>query len=499
MAANSSGASDKQDKLLRLIACPICLNELDDPRLLTCRHALCYTCLKDYTVKNKYDKELPCPVCREVTALYKRSVDNLPKFFFMNELKEVVMEEEGIKEQTHQKARHVICSTDDCGELAVNFCTKGCEFLCQLCLDEHNNSRRTKSHQVIGVSEGKEFIKRNEPPYPPCHRHNHQAMDLYCLECQHPMCNTCSNTVHDGHKRCELDRQGDVCKKRLEQMTKDTDGLIDQVKRVMKKTKQQAQQAEIDLNNVCENVKSTFKAIHDNLDKEEKKMMLDIQNVRRRVQKTVDVTTDSQMMTLATLDSLKSCQVKLADKNRIYDFVTATEIIHRDLESHVTELSGFTWSSEIFEKTKTDAMIKGRVGIKESHLIKKKQEKVGMIRLHNQDKAVLGMVVYKQRVYVVHHTGLFVYCYNPDGSLSEKYQHKGGAEADVQGMCLMMNRGTARLVVSFSSNKALVWITISDGGAMKHHHTQQVGYNPRVSHNDRGDLLISAGWHNTSW
>ena len=494
MAAKAIGAnaSNKQERLQRLIECPVCLNELQDPRLLKCRHALCYTCLKDYKVKNEYVKELPCPVCREVTALYKGGVDNLPKFFFMNELKEVVMEEEEIKEQTPQKLGSVVCSTDDCGEVAVNFCTKGCEFLCQECVDEHDNSRRTKSHQVIGVSEGKELMKRNEPPYPPCHRHSHQHMDMYCLKCDQPICNTCSNTVHEGHKRCELERQGVECKKKLEETSKDTDRLINYVKQVMEKTKQQARQAEIDLGDICENVKSTFKAMRDNLDQEEKRMLLDIQNVRRRVQKTVAVTTDSQVMTLATLESMKSCQVKLVDKNRVYDYVTATESIQRDVESHITDLPGFMWTCEIIKKSKTDEMIKGRVEMKQSELEQTQEEEVGRIRLHVQGEAnsVLGMVVYKERVYVVHYSCLVIYCYNDDGSLSEKYEHESGAETVVQGMCMMKHENTARLVVSDFTNKALVWITISDGGAMKHHHTQQVDYKPCASYYDRGHLMV---------
>ena len=47
------------------------------------------------------------------------------------------------------------------------------------------------------------------------------------------------------------------------------------------------------------------------------------------------------------------------------------------------------------------------------------------------------------------------------------------------------------------ANKALVWITISDGGAMKYHHTQQrLQYWPRGSCNDRGHLMVcSAEYH----
>ena len=47
-----------------------------------------------------------------------------------------------------------------------------------------------------------------------------------------------------------------------------------------------------------------------------------------------------------------------------------------------------------------------------------RQEEVCRISLHNQGKRVIGMVVYQERVYVVHYRGLVVYCYNPDGSLS---------------------------------------------------------------------------------
>ena len=490
MAAKASGAPGKQQMLQRLIECPVCLNELQDPRLLTCRHTLCYTCLKDYTVKNEYVNELPCPVCRQVTTLYKGGVDNLPKFFFMNELKEVVMEEEGSKDETQQKPRGVVCSAEDCEQVAVTFCTKGCEFLCLQCIGEHSKFKRTKSHQVIGVDEGKEFIKRNEPPYPSCHRHSHQPMDLYCINCQQPMCNTCSNTVHDGHKRCELESQGAECKIKLEQTSKNTERLIDQVKQVMDKTKQQAQQAEMDLDNMCENVKSAFKAIRDNVNKEEMKMLLDIENVRKRVQKIVGVTTDSQMIKLATLENLKSCQVKLAEKNRVYDYVTATESINKDVEIHVTDLLGFMWNSKIIKKSRSGEMIQWRINMKQTELTKKKQEEIGRIILHNPYEVVLGMVVYKERVYVVHCTGLAVYCYNPDGSLSEKYEHEGGTETVVQGMCMIMHGGTARLVVSDLYNKALVWITIGDSGAMKHHHTQQVEYWPRGSYNDRGHLVV---------
>ena len=115
-------------------------------------------------------------------------------------------------------------------------------------------------------------------------------------------------------------------------------------------------------------------------------------------------------------------------------------------------------------------------------------KEVSRIRLHAQQR-LYGMVVYHQRVYVMNQTGLIVYCYTPDGSLSHKYENKGVTKT-VMGMCLVMDGDTAMLVVSAYNNKALVWIKISDDVTMDHHHTQHLDYSPRGSYNDRGDLVV---------
>ena len=59
-----------------------------------------------------------------------------------------------------------------------------------------------------------------------------------------PVCVTCSQGAHRGHNFCDLDKQAEVCKTKLEQICVDTDGLIDIVKQSIKKTKCQEKQAE---------------------------------------------------------------------------------------------------------------------------------------------------------------------------------------------------------------------------------------------------------------
>ena len=77
--AASSGMPDRQQSLSQLKECPICLDQLQDPRFLSCRLIYWYKCLKDYHEKGNHRNALPCPQCRVVTTLYISGVDNLPK------------------------------------------------------------------------------------------------------------------------------------------------------------------------------------------------------------------------------------------------------------------------------------------------------------------------------------------------------------------------------------------------------------------------------------
>ena len=91
-----------------------------------------------------------------MTTLFQGGVDNLPKFVFMTELKEVVMAEGGVKNDKPQKHIGVVCSSGECGQPDQRYCMH-CEFFLQQCYDDHSKSTVTKSHQVITASKGEPF------------------------------------------------------------------------------------------------------------------------------------------------------------------------------------------------------------------------------------------------------------------------------------------------------------------------------------------------------
>ena len=344
MTAKKGCTTIKQEMLLRLqLQCPVCQDELNDARLLSCSHIVCHSCLKSHTEKNKIDKELSCPLDRcfwRPTTLYEGGVDNLPKFFFVKELKELIKEEgKGIKKKS-LKRKHTFCSSKFCEESAVNYCENWCDFICQLCSDDHRSSRVTKHHNVVPTDEG-EILNKTKylTPYQPCHRHKHQVIDLYCLQCYIPICSTCSRVNHRYHDCIEIDKQAQICKTELEKIREGTDRLIIDVTEAMSETKQKVKQADDDIVEICENVKTAFQIMHNKLDKEEFMIISDLEKAFGRVKKKAGDIVDRHVMTLDTLEHLKSCQTKLADKNSAYDYVTVTESISRDLRNSCETLS----------------------------------------------------------------------------------------------------------------------------------------------------------------
>ena len=370
-----------------------------------------------------------------------------------------------------------------------------------------NRVREDKSERRVGIVTSPEACCRPSPKHQvmdrSCHFHNQQVIDLYCLKCDQPMCQTCSTSTHGGHKRCDLVKQAESCKAKLEDIREDTDGLIKVVKQAVTETTSQVMQAQADIDDACDNAKSAFKVMHSQLEDEENTVLSSLQEARKRVEKAANYSMDSQMMYLASLESLKSCQVKLADEDNVYDYVTDTDAMKKDVEHQFSKkITDVKWTSEFVNKNKprhqscvdlVQSVVTKNIKVTGSVASNKQVEvkEVGRIRLHAQDRgSVLGMVVHHERVYVVHHIGLTVYCYAPDGSLSHIYEHPAGSSVTVYGMCLVIDGDKAMLMVSDYNGQSLVWITIRDQVTMEHYKIQQLDYRPCGAYDDRGELMI---------
>ena len=67
---SSSVNNEKTEGIHKELECPICLETLKKPKLLSCTHTFCLKCLEKILIKEDDEKKsIRCPTCREITEV----------------------------------------------------------------------------------------------------------------------------------------------------------------------------------------------------------------------------------------------------------------------------------------------------------------------------------------------------------------------------------------------------------------------------------------------
>ncbi|XP_041472610.1 tripartite motif-containing protein 2-like [Lytechinus variegatus] len=148
--------------------CPVCLSTFTDPKILSCSHTFCKTCL-DNLLGCHGNCQIRCPVCRAVTQVPNQDVGKL------------------------QDKSHAAVYCQDCGY-----------YLCTSCLNTHSQWKGFIDHEVIAMSEissGKVSVRR----YRKCRKHPKEDEDYFCSTCRRFTCFRCGVMEHkdEGHQVVE--------------------------------------------------------------------------------------------------------------------------------------------------------------------------------------------------------------------------------------------------------------------------------------------------------
>ncbi|XP_022339905.2 uncharacterized protein LOC111134799 [Crassostrea virginica] len=96
---------------------------------------------------------------------------------------------------------YLVCGAEDCQKNGQFYCNACHQPLCEQCRDEHQKSPNTKNHEIVLYRH-----RKHQLPVEKCKDHPTRNIDIFCKECQIPLCSKCSTMEeHNGHKFDDLE------------------------------------------------------------------------------------------------------------------------------------------------------------------------------------------------------------------------------------------------------------------------------------------------------
>jgi len=206
MADADSSVSSKSGlkwRVTEIARCPICLDDIKNPKSLPCLHTFCLKCLQEsWKDKNPKDR-VSCMVCRKVLVIPKRGLDALPHNFFVENLIDA-------RDTSEEQTNDVLCEacendrdeTDGNVPPATMYCVDCNQKLCKRCSRPHR-AMAGGPHQVkeLGEELTAELLQQRGTY---CDKHAGKRLELYCFDCKVNVCIICFAVEHNQHKCREI-------------------------------------------------------------------------------------------------------------------------------------------------------------------------------------------------------------------------------------------------------------------------------------------------------
>lgn len=193
--------------------CQKCDEAFINPKVLSCLHVFCETCLQQLEADNKEEDDesrdvITCPDCSQETRLDGKGVQRLiPDFVVCNMMDMVAIEK-----------RQISCTSCKAKEKAVARCSDCANFLCPNCVTAHQYMRCFENHKVVSFDEIKNSgnsLTIHKPLF--CQIHAGESMKYYCNTCLVPICNECIVTEHKQPDHV-YERVADCEKKQIDEI-----------------------------------------------------------------------------------------------------------------------------------------------------------------------------------------------------------------------------------------------------------------------------------------
>ena len=168
------------------LTCAVCLNPLEDPKLLDCAHSFCRDCLiglvKSPIVQGADQRGyIPCPSCRKITSLRAGGIDSLQNNFTVQNLVQIISGSSNMEEKQPQPAAKAseplpppplppitdvsLPTCDDHGLPQEYYCAECNELLCRSCMMKMHRLHNYDVTDVILQSISASLCEMVQPAY----------------------------------------------------------------------------------------------------------------------------------------------------------------------------------------------------------------------------------------------------------------------------------------------------------------------------------------------
>ena len=197
MAAQECSATEKAlQQINERVTCAICLEPYTQAKLLKCFHVYCMKCVQSLAHEGPKGQSVTCPQCLLITVLPRNGVLGLQGTFYIEHLLEI--QETLQKVNSSNKTKCEKCKKRE----AAGFC-RSCGFVCQRCIETHQEWKDFSSHEVISLATLTEDVSAMVSPLKKtvyCSKHVEKEADLYCDTCDELICRDCIVRVHRDHQ-----------------------------------------------------------------------------------------------------------------------------------------------------------------------------------------------------------------------------------------------------------------------------------------------------------
>lgn len=158
------------------------------PRVLSCLHVLCESCIDDLLDEAKGETIIKCPECTQATNVIGSAASLHLDYVSTNILDLSVIDPGSLQ-----------CTSCKSAETAISRCNDCANFLCACCDNAHKYMRCFENHRVVildELRESDEVVAIHKPIF--CNHHTSENLKYYCFKCQVPVCNDCVTGDHKG-------------------------------------------------------------------------------------------------------------------------------------------------------------------------------------------------------------------------------------------------------------------------------------------------------------